>query len=67
MSELSAWTPAILLGIALLLLLVVANRITWRDKGAFDQYRGDTQMRIRSAEDAAREEARVTDDEDLAP
>jgi hypothetical protein len=56
-----------LLGIALLVLLVVANRITWRDKGAFDQYRGDAQMRVRSAEDAAREEARVKDDEDVAP
>lgn len=67
MGDLAAWIPAILLGIALLLLLVVANRVRWRDKGAFDQYRGDAQMRVRSAEDAAREGARVRDDEDPAP
>ena len=67
MGDLSAWFPAILLGIALVLLLVIANRIRWRDKGSFDQYRGDSQMRIRAAEDAAREEVHVKDDEDLAP
>jgi hypothetical protein len=65
--DLSAWVPAILLGIALLLLLVVANRISWRDTGSFDQYRGDAQLRVRAAEDAAREGARVRDDADLAP
>jgi hypothetical protein len=65
--DVSAWFPAILLGIALLLLLVIANRISWRDKGTFDQYRGDAQMRVRAAEDAVRDEARVKDDEDLAP
>jgi hypothetical protein len=65
--ELTSWIPAILLGVALLLLLVIANRISWRDKGTFDRYRGDAEMRVRAAEDAARDEARVRDDEDLAP
>jgi hypothetical protein len=65
--DLAAWFPAVLLGIALLLLLVIANRISWRDKGSFDQYRGDAQVRVRAAEDAARDGARVKDDPDLAP
>jgi hypothetical protein len=67
-SDLTPWVPAILLGAALLLLVLVSSRIPWRDKWApFSQSSGDAQLRARAVEDAVRDAARVRHDEDLAP